>query len=218
MGADPRDAGEGAGNRLTAWPGVGLGRGLGRGSVGETPRRKKGGEGGRMAGQLDGRMGRAKGTAPKGKIGQLVCGPSLQGETLVAFHRGGLSFHICGFLVPRRLYRQSSRGGSSPQETPVRDCGRRDQRAGRGLVAKAPEKTAREGGSALERKPWWGRGPHFWGGGLRGPRAPGHCSTGRVKHPPTSHPLWAPPSCLRPPQNIQPPAGLHSGPVPPHLQ
>lgn len=87
-------------------------------------------------------------------------------------------------------------------------------------MAKAPEKTAREEGSALERKPWWGRGEarHFWGGGLGGPRAPGHFSTGRVKHPPTSHPLWAPPSCLRPPQNIQPPAGLHSGPAPPHLQ
>ena len=175
MGADPREGGGGAGKRLTAWPGVGLGLGLGRGSVGETPRHKKGGEEGRTAGQLDGRMGRAKGAAPKGKIWQLGCEPSLQGKTLVAFHCGGLSFHICGFLVLRRLHRQSSRGGSSPQETPVMDWGGGIRGLGEGWWRRLQKKQpGREGllwkesrGGAKERPP-------FLGWGLGGPRAPGH--------------------------------------------
>lgn len=55
--------------------------------------------------------------------------------------------------------------------------------------------------------------PSFLGLGV-GLMATGTFSTGRVTHP-SSHPLWAPPTCLRPPKNIQPPAGLLSVPAPP---
>lgn len=94
--------------------------------------------------QLDSR-GAGRGSRAKGETGPRALALRQQ-HGIISLR--GLSFHICGFLVPPPPVQAEFSGEVHPSGDPNDGLGNGIGRAGRRVVWKAQEKKAREGESA----------------------------------------------------------------------
>lgn len=117
---------------------------------------------------------------------------------------------MCSFLVLRPWVQAVCREGA-PLRRLRSETGGQDQKGRERGGGEGPRRKGRAGGSVcLESHSGAEARPQFLGSGV-GPLTMSSPSAGRVKHPPVPTLLWAPPTCLRPPQNIQLAARLPRG-------
>lgn len=117
---------------------------------------------------------------------------------------------MCSFLVLRPRVQAVCREGA-PLRRLQSEIGGQDQKGRERGGGEGPRRKGRAGGSVcLESHSGAEARPQFLGSGV-GPVTMSSPSAGRVKHPPVPTLLWAPPTCLRPPQNIQLAARLPRG-------